>query len=216
MARISSFAKDVALATAGIAPQALNSALAAFARQELQNAIHSGEGSSRYDKYVNGRFGADENTVVAPGPIFYEFHWWNEIIEYAIEVLQKRSPVKSGRFKNSWFPMVNGIVQTNIADIPIEATVLIVNNQPYARKIEVGFMEMSVPHLVVEDAMSTFKQRFGNVVQARKTFVMLPGGYVLKGVFRKGIREHSRTKLRRDTMAGAQMTYPAMQLTMRR
>jgi hypothetical protein len=42
----------------------------------------------------------------------------------------------------------------------------------------------------------------------------LPGGYVLKGHFRRGIDQFARTKLRKDTQAGSQMTYPALVLSM--
>jgi hypothetical protein len=45
--------------------------------------------------------------------------------------------------------------------------------------------------------------------------VTLPNGYILKGVFKRGVRPNSRTKLRKDTMAGAHMTYPAIRMSMR-
>lgn len=216
MARIQSFAKDLQLATADIAPENLARELAIFAKKSLKEEIHEGRASPRYDRYVNGNLGADEFTVVPPGPILYEFHWWNEVIEFAIETLRKRSPVKSGRYRDSWLAMVNGAVVSDYSDIPVGAQVLVTNNQPYSRKIEVGFMEMSVPPHVVEDSLGTVRSRFGNVVDIKATMVTLPGGYILKGVFKKGIRKYSRTKLRRDTSAGAEMTYPSMLLTIRR
>lgn len=226
MARIESYEKQVALATAGIAPQNLARELALFAKAELAKTIADGTGSPRYDRYVNGALGANEFTVVPPGPIIYDFHWWEDIIEYAIDVLRARSPAtsgepargpfptKSGSYRDSWFPMLNGVIVTDYAAIPIDATVIITNNQPYARKIEVGHSSFSVSPGVVEDSTMRFRQRFGNLVQAKATMVALPGGYTLKGIFRRGIREQSRSKLRKDTMAGSQMTYPAMTLKM--
>jgi hypothetical protein len=215
MARFKSFAKDLQMATAGISPQNLQRELAQFAVNALRDHIHAGEASSRYEKWVNGRYNADEFTVKPPGPILYEFHWWNEIIEYGLEVLQKRSPVRTGRFRDSWVPMVNKQVQTDYSKIPIGAEVLLVNTQPYARKIEVGFMNMRVPPGVAEDSMATIRRRFGNVVEIKTTFVTLPNGYVLKGVFKRGIRPQSRTKLRKDTSSGADQTYPAIRMSMR-
>lgn len=220
MARIKTqsdqFESDLQLATAGIAPENIARELAKFAKDSLALYIREGVASPRYDRIVNGNFGADEYSVVPPGPIVYNFHWWNEIIEFAIETLRKRSPVKSGRYRDSWFAMVNGVVVADYSEIPIGAEVFVTNNQPYSRKIEVGFMTMSVPPHVVEDSLATVKGRFGNVADIRATMITLPGGYILKGVFKKGIRPGSRTKLRRDTSAGAELTYPSLRLTMRR
>ena len=213
---IRDFTKNLKLATADLSPQSIAKELASLARSSLSDVIRSGEGSERYDRYVNGHFGADENTVVAPGPILYDFHWWNEIIEYAISVLQDRSPVLSGLFKSSWMAMIDGAVTTDYADIPIAATVMIVNTQPYARKIEVGHTKMSVPHGVAEDSVLVVRRRFGNVAEIKKTMTTIPNGYILKGVFTKGGRKFSRTKLRRDTQAGSEMTYPALVISLRR
>lgn len=215
MARIQTFAKDLQLATAGIAPENIAKALADFARSENAKAIQEGEGSERFDRYVNGNFGASEDTVVPPGPVLYVYHWWREIIEFALQSLVERSPDKSGRYKQSWFVMTPGGRVKSFDDIPINATVIICNDQPYSRKIDVGHMRMSVPPGVVEDGRKTVMARFGNLVTAKRTMIPLPGGYVLKGVFRRGYRQFARTKLRKDTAAGSQMTYPALVLSMK-
>ena len=217
MARITALPPKVLLLPNAdqIAAGRLSYELALFAKQSLSDAIHSGEGSPQYDKYVNSRLGADEFTVVPPGPIVYVFHWWNEIVTFALETLRARSPVRSGLYRDSWFPMVNGVVISDYSAIPINAEVIITNNQPYARKIEVGFMHMSVEPGVAGDARTIVRGRFGNLFDVKQTMVTLPGGYILKGHFRKGIRKYSRTKLRRDTREGAQMTYPALVMNVR-
>lgn len=215
MARISTFARDLKLATAGIEPQNIQRELARFARSELARAIQEGEGSERYDRYVNGRLGASEDTVVPPGPILYVFHWWREIIEFALQSAVERSPEKSGKYKRSWFVMTTGGIIKSFDEIPINSTVILTNNQPYARKIDVGHMQMSVPPGVIEDVKKMVMSKFGNFVTAKRTMIPLPGGYVLKGRFRKGYRPFARTKLKPDTQAGAQMTYPALVLTMK-
>ncbi|MCP1741717.1 hypothetical protein [Bradyrhizobium japonicum] len=215
MPRISTFAKDLQLATAGIAPENIGKELAAFARSELANAIQEGEGSERYERYVNGRLGAQEETVVPPGPILYVFHWWREIVEFALQTAVERSPEKSGDYKKSWFIMTPGGVVKSFDDIPINSTVVLTNNRPYARKIDVGHVRMTVPPGIVEDVRKAVMARFGNFVIAKRTMIPLPGGYVLKGRFRRGYRPFARTKLRSDTMAGAQMTYPALVLSMK-
>lgn len=215
MARISTFERDLRLATAGMAPENIAKELAAFARRELAAAIQSGEASERFDRYVNGNFGAAEETVVPPGPILYVFHWWREIVEFALQTAVERSPEKSGRYKQSWFVMTPGGAVKSFDEIPINASVILTNNQPYSRKIDVGHMRMSVPPGIVEDVRRAVMARFGNFVTAKRTMITLPGGYILKGRFRRGYRPFARTKLRKDTMAGAQMTYPALVMTMK-
>lgn len=215
MARISTFEADLRLATAGMAPESIAKELAAFARSELSKAIQEGIASERYEKYVNGRFGAEEETVAPPGPILYVFHWWREIVEFALQSAVERSPEKSGDYKKSWFIMTPGGVVKGFDDIPLNATVILTNNQPYSRKIDVGHMRMSVPPGVIEDVRKMVMARFGNFVTAKRTMIPLPGGYILKGRFRRGYRQFARTKLRQDTQAGAQMTYPALVLSMK-
>ncbi len=217
MARISTFAKDLQLATAGIKPENIARELAKFARSENAKAIQEGEGSERYEIYVNGRLGAAEETVVPPGPILYVYHWWREIVEFTLQSLVERSPDKSGRYKRSWFVMTAGgrVKGGNFDTLPMNADVIFCNDQPYSRKIDVGHMRMSVPPGVVEDVRKMVMAKFGNMVSSRRTMIPLPNGYVLKGKFRRGYRQFARTKLRRDTQAGSQMTYPALVLTMK-
>lgn len=213
--RLQSFAKDIQLATAGISPQNIARELALFAQSELAKAIADGEGSSQYNRYVNGNLDAPESSVVPPGPIVYDFIWWQEIVEYALQYLIERSPNKSGRYKHSWFVMVAGTPVSDLTQIPLTAEVMITNDQPYHRKIDVGHMHMSVPPFIVEEARLAVNRIFGNIITARRTLVSLPNGYVLKGYFRRGVRPRARTKLRKDTQAGAVMTYPALVLQMR-
>ncbi|TAI67580.1 hypothetical protein [Bradyrhizobium sp. Leo170] len=215
MARISTFAKDLQLATAGISPENIARELAAFAKSELAKSIAEGEGSERYYRYVNGVLGAAEEMVVPPGPILYVFQWWREIIEFALQSAVERSPEKSGRYKQSWFIMTPGGVIKSFDEIPINSTVILTNNQPYSRKIDVGHMRMSVPPGIIEDVRKMVMARFGNFVTTKRTLIPLPGGYILKGHFKRGYRPYARSKLRPDTMAGAQMTYPALVMTMK-
>jgi hypothetical protein len=208
-------AADLRLCVAGIAPDKIAGELAKFARAELRNAIMAGEGSPTFSKFVNGRPDAEEETVIPPGPILYVFSWWDDIVKYALQTLIDRSPEKSGRYKKGWQVMVNGQIVSDFSSIPISSEVTIVNTEPYSRKIDVGHMHMSVPPGVVEDARSKVMGIFGNIITARRTMIQIPGGYVLKGHFRRGVRKFARRKIRPDTAAGAPMTYPSLILTMK-
>jgi hypothetical protein len=217
MARLKTFAQDLQLATAGIAPQNIAAELAKFARSELAAVIADGTGSSNYNKFVNGHEGADEGTVVPPGPIVYDFIWWEEIVVYALQFLVERGPQRT-------FWAIQAIMadpgrrqagvgsQNNRSGLPG----FLGQPQPYSRKIDVGHMHMSVPHGIIEDARTAVMSIFGNMITAKRTMIQLPGGYILKGHFRRGVRPHSRTKLRKDVMAGMPMTYPTLLLQMRR
>lgn len=215
MAKLQTLQRDLQLATAGLSPQAIAPQLAAFARSELAKAITSGEGSPTYDKFVNGVEGADEGTVIPPGPIVYQFIWWGDIVQYALQYLIDRSPVASGRYKQSWFVMVDGAIVSNPKNIQRASEIIITNDQPYSRKIEVGHTKFSKPPGVVDDARRAVSGIWGNMITAKRTMITLPGGYILKGRFKKGVRKFSRRKLRPDTQAGSEMTYPALKLEMR-
>lgn len=215
MARIETFARDLRLATAAIAPENVAKELARFARAELARVIESGEGSPDYDRYVNGRMGAAEESVVPPGPILYVFTWWSDIVAFALQYLVERGPERSGRYKRSWTVLADGQPVENPKAIRAAQTVAIVNTQPYHRKIDVGHMRMRVPHHVVDDGRKAVLRVFGNLVTARRTMMQLPGGYILKGVFRRGVLPFARSGLKRDTQAGVAMTYPALVMQLR-
>jgi hypothetical protein len=215
MARLQTFAKDIQLATAAISPQNVAAELAKLAQSELANSISSGEGSPDYDRYVNGNLGAPESSVVPPGPILYVFNWWTDIVEYALQTLVQKSPVRSGRYIESWVIRADGSQVSSPKSIKVASLVEITNTQPYHRKIDVGHMHMSVPHQLIETTRQSVNRIWGNLITAQRTMITLPGGYILKGYFRRGIRPRSRTKLQKDTGAGSPMLYPTLSLAMR-
>lgn len=210
-------ARDVQLATAGIAPDMIAKELAKFARSELASVIAAGEASTIYSTFVNGREGASEDTVVPPGPILYEFSYWQPIIAFALAELEKRSPVgpgKNGHYKDRHRVMLGSQFVAPDTQIAAGEEVTIVNTQPYSRKIEVGHMRMSVPDGVYQDVIRKVQSQFGRMIKVRFRMILIPGGYVLKGQFRRGYKPGARRKLGKDTQAGARMTYPAMVMTM--
>lgn len=147
--------------------------------------------------------------------ISFEFNIWGDLIPFALQSLIDHSPEQSGRYRKSWFAMVDGHRVPDVKDIPPGSDVILVNDQPYSRKIDTGHMRMSVPPGVVEAARQDILSRYGNSVDVERIMMPLPGGYVLKGSFRKGYGTHARTRLQRDTRAGAVMMYPALAITPR-
>lgn len=197
--------RQLRVATASLQPEEISALLAKTARTALATAISAGEASPDYVKAVNGRLGAAEETVVAPGPIIYRFIYLEEAALFAVKYAETHSPVLSGRYRKSWFLMVNGAPWNRSAPIPIDAEMILVNDQPYHRKVEVGAMKMSVPPRIVEQTRQAVFARFGSgtakTVEAEIRFIQLRGGYVLKGRARRG---------RKDRGAGQPLTYPAL------
>lgn len=203
MARPQAFERELRLAGAGLAPDVLRKQLAAFAKQELTKVQASGEAPQHYVRAVNGRIGAPEESVELPGPIVYSFNVLPGVAEYALAFAKARSPVLSGRFKRSWFVMVNGAQITNLESIPLDGELILTNDQPYSRKIEIGAMKMRVPPGIVEDTRQAVMRRFGNIVTAQKRFIPLSGAYILR---REG---------RKDRTSGRQLLYPALVVALR-
>jgi hypothetical protein len=215
MASLRAFERELKVATAGLEPQAINKLLAQTAHQALEEAQSAGEAPESFIRYVNGREGVAEESVEAPGPIVYVFSWLNEVAEYALAFAEARSPVLSGRYKSSWFAMVNGALWERGTLIAASAELIVTNDQPYHRKIDTGHMRMSVPPGIVEDARQAVMRRFGNVIQAQRRVITLGGAYVLAGVFHQGYRPHARTRLQKDTAAGRELNYPALVISQR-
>ncbi|WP_454917311.1 hypothetical protein [Xanthobacter sediminis] len=219
MARVASkfttFDRDIQLATSDLAPEAIAAELAKLAKEERDGAIKRGEASPIYDTFVNGVRGAAEETVRAPGPILYVFSYWQPVIDFTLDFLRRRSPDKSGRYKASHSVMIGSQFIQPEAEIGADEEVTIVSTVPYSRKIEVGHMQMSVERGVYVDARKAVMQRFAGLMNVKATQILLPNGYILKGVFRRGFRPYARTKLRKDTEAGARMTYPAIIMKMK-
>ncbi len=202
-----------------LSPQALSVNLATVARRERDDLIKIGAAPASYQTIVDGRRGAAEETVRPTGKILYLFEVIGLATAFSLSFCRARSPVKSGAFLNSWFIAVNGQPFVgDLNDIPSSAEVMITNPQPYARKIDVGHMRMSVPHHIIEDARQAVRKAYPSI-NADYQLVLIPrsrgGGYVLKGHFRRGFRQHSRISLRPDVFRGEPMTYPALVLTVR-
>lgn len=218
MATFESFEQEIRMATAGISPEAINRALADFARAELRKAQSAGA-SRVYQLYVNGRPAASEYEVTAPGPIVYQFSLWGEIINYAISELQRRSPVRSGRFRNSFLVLVDGEAVQATNDVAATSEVIITNFQPYIRKAESGLLGTK-RFAIFDGTKRALARKFGN--EGRKMSATV-GDYLFEtkwlsiaaGVHPEipYILKHSQGR-RKDRQSGMPITYPAVVMSM--
>lgn len=76
-------------------------------------------------------------------------------------------------------------------------------------------MKMSVPDGVYQDVQRKVRSQFGKAVSVNFRMVRLPGGYILKGKFRRGYKPFARKGLQKDTRAGEPVTYPAIIMSMK-
>lgn len=198
------FERDLKLATAGIDPEEINRALAAFAKQELRQVISSGQASTNYERYVNGVQGAPEESVVAPGPIIYQFVNWPTVVREALDELRKRVPRKSGRYAGGFLVLVGGQPVAEYKTIPAMAEVVIMNVRPYTRKMEVGANGPGRRHF--ENAKNALARRYRDVFSFDFRFLNASNG-IHPGV--PYILKRSAGK-RKDRQAGMPITYPSI------
>lgn len=200
------FDRELRVALAGTEPEEMRRELAAFARASLAELIASRAAPAEYARFVNGRAGAAEETVQLPGPIVYVFTNWRLAVETALAELVRRVPRKTGRYSRSFLVVVGGREVTDFDAIPPGGEVVIVNSQPYTRKMEVGENgEAGDRHFDL--ARGAFNRRFSGAFKASVQFLNVSAGlrpdmpYILK----RGGRSR-----RKDRQAGQPISYPAL------
>lgn len=232
MSGFDAFDRDLRMATEGLEPDEIRKALAGFAKKSVAEVISAGSASSRFELYVNSRRGLPEEAVQLPGPIVYEFSMWEPILTFALDELRKRSPVKSGRFRDSFIVLANQKIVTNFDAIGPDDEVIISNFQPYIRKAEGGLLGRS-RFYIFDGTKRALARAFGNegrnsaAFQFETRWLDVKSGvhsempYLLKGggpeiaakmnnrssAFRAGRMTLSR---RKDRQAGMPITYPAV------
>lgn len=196
--------RQMTVAMAGLDDAAMRKQLAMFAKQSVAEVIGSGRAPAQYDRFVNGREGATEDSVVLPGPIVYVFNNYGVVIRAAIEELQRRVPRRTGRYAASFEVLVNQRPTVDFSNIPPGSEIIVVNRQPYTRKMETGANTSGARHFDL--AKAALNRRFSGVFQVQIMFLNMPAG-ILPGVPYVLKRSAGRRKAR---AAGQPITYPAL------
>lgn len=153
-------------------PAARSKGLADFARGALTEAQEINRRAlgraPGHETFVDGRAGADENTVKPDGVIVYEFELFDEAFAWIEEMLILHSPSRSGRYAKSHIFFADG-VEADPSAPPPAVDYAFVNRQPYARKIERGHSKQA-PNGVYEVVASMAQRRFGNMLRVRFTY----------------------------------------------
>lgn len=209
MATAALFARSVRLfARKNLSPEALSAHLATRAVQIRDDLIASHQAPNAYTTYVDGQKDAREAVVQPDGVILYRFHYLPQATLLAVEQAMRLSPVRSGRYRRAWCVVVDGRVWTqDLARIPAGSEVMVLNPEPYARKIDTGGMKTSLPPGIVEATRQIVQRQYPNIKAERK-FVTIPAG-VIPGAPWILRWNHGRSKSR---SAGQPITYPALVL----
>lgn len=200
-----------------LSPAVQRQKLAVFAKEQLKELQQAGSvpvGKNAHRTFVNAREGVAEEQVQLPGPIVYVFNWLDPVVKFALAYLENRAPVASGAYKRAFVYLINGVRVPMGKPIPADAEVTILNVRPYARKIDVGAMKMTVPPHLFNDAYNAVRKEFRGMIKITVTHVSLSNGYVLKrSTRRRHHTGHVGVRSDRGARGGEQITYPALVIT---
>jgi hypothetical protein len=170
---------------ASLLPQEVQQLHVAYAKQVKASEMAAGGFQpTEVQTIVDGRTPAAEEQVQPFGIIAYRF---GSIVEVAFairDMLIERSPVESGKYRDSWFAIVAGepLAWDALEQVyrPGEE-IWISNDQPYARMLEVGtdlagkLHKLRVPIHLTQKVLPEARGRFGNLVRLSDTFIDLHG-----------------------------------------
>lgn len=114
--------------------------------------------------------------------ITFRFFSMDPIAQFALQTLRDLSPVGSagdphpGLYRASHILFLNGHDVPDAKDWKPGDQLEISNPEPYARKIEVGEMKISVDSHVYERAAQLVRQKYGNIVKVEFKFMPLRFG----------------------------------------
>ena len=196
--------RELTVAMTGLDDAAMRKQLAMFAKQSLAEVISSGKAPAQYERFVNGRAGATEESVVLPGPIVYLFNNYSVVIRAALEELERRVPRRTGRYAASFMVLVNQVPTVDFSNIPPGAEITIFNTRPYTRRMETGANKSGARHFDLSKA--ALNRRFAGVFRVELMYLNIPAGIApsVPYILRQG------SGRRKDRQPGQPLTYPAL------
>lgn len=165
-----------------LAPAARSKAVAAFAREKLQEAQAQNRRvlnrEPAYKQFVDGVAGRPLDQVRADGGrIAFEFEIAQDIVPAILAELERISPVLSGDYRKAHMVFADGRQVMPGEATPGAEEFVFLNPLPYARTIEVGGMKMRVSGTdrVYQQAARIAAGRFGNLASIRFGYVAPAG-----------------------------------------
>lgn len=166
--------RDIAfIADQTLSPAAQAKALKDFADEALADAEATNLTALGYvtphDTFVDGVPSGPAYTVRPDSVIIFAFHLAEDLFTFIHWLLVAKSPVRTGRFRQSHVLLADGEEVDPEGEIPIAGEYAFVNTQPYARKIERGLSKQA-PEGVYEVVASMARARYSNVAQIKFSY----------------------------------------------
>jgi hypothetical protein len=165
---------------------------------------------------VDGRAGAGLAQVnLAHGVIVADWALVSDVLAWIGETLRQRSPVLSGRYRDSHTLFADGVEVEIGGTVPQASEYVFLNPLPYARKIEIGKTQsgrdfvIQVPNRIYERTAADAQARFGNVASIKDTYRAPFAGAILKYVPVRGAVSRAASEFERDRRV------PAIVVTLR-
>jgi hypothetical protein len=165
---------------------AASKALAAFAWQEFAKAASHNQRALGYlpehETWVDGRKGAQPESVKPDGRIVFEFELSDDTIEWIAAMLELHSPIGPpvrGHYAedHKWF--ADGSEFDPHGRVPPADRYIAVNVRPYARKLEGSNnrppLSLQSPHGVYQVVAAMAQERFKRSHQIKYTFETVNG-----------------------------------------
>lgn len=159
-------------------PQEQSKAFAKFARDEIteadnQNAKAYGR-QIPHVEYVDGIEGSSLQNVWPNSTVVAEWQFGEEIVDWVFRALKERSPVLTGRFRNSISIFADDVMVKTPAEARGAEHVVIMSTVPYARKLEglagEKYMSSKKPGPIFQAVAAVAKRKFGNQARIAYTF----------------------------------------------
>ncbi|MDR7036113.1 hypothetical protein J2X36_000849 [Methylobacterium sp. BE186] len=180
--RIDPVARDVALMLDDtLSSHAQAALLAEAAREALGEAQDTNRQALGYvpehETFVDGSRRDDLANLTPRSTVTFEFKLLTDIVGWIDEQLIIHSPVRTERYARSHVWFADDVEFEASRTLPAAEQYVVLNAQPYARKIERG-QSSQAPDGVYEGVATLAKRRFGNVAYVGFSYRSFPGGAV--------------------------------------
>jgi hypothetical protein len=207
-----------------LSPQERSEAVAKFARGQIADADSTNTmvlGRLPVKKVtVDGRLnGALESVNPDDGFIVAEWELTTSVLQWIGKTLIERSPVVSGKYRDSHTLFADGTEVLLTDKIPPANEYTFLNPLPYARKIEIGKTKegrafvVQVPNMIYERTAEDAKARFGNAAVIKFVYAAPIGGRIMPYV---PVNKASSASTRSKAAHERQLRVPAITVTLRR
>lgn len=171
------------------------------AREQHAEVMNTPPTPVKWRLFVDGVESNDIRNVRWNSQLRFQYSRMDVVVAYALDMLTRLSPVLTGRYKATHLLLIDGVPSTSLADWDWDQEIVITNVQPYARKIEVGAMQMRVPGTdhVFQTAAKFTRSEYGNVASITFTYRGLVAGAMVNPALAQ-TREHNRADLRYPIM----------------